>query len=190
MRGSDGTAIPAPLDPIAEARAYIGIETEWRTAADRVERGAIRRFAQASMDEDPVFFAESDGNARYGGPVAPHLFPMFMFVRPFGSADPLSERALDPDFDGTGALSTQGLPDITPLAGLSVLNGGSEVEFFSFATLGEEVKVRSKYADIYRKETSKGPLIFVILESEYCTLEGRPIANVRRTQIRRERPNR
>ena len=163
-------------------RNYIGIETEEVLACDPVEAGAVRRFAQAYGDIDPIY---RDSDARFGGPVAPLIYPSQMFRRDFYDADPIDERASDPDFDGLGQNATQGLPAIEPLAHLSSLNGGNELEFFRFARHGERVTLKSRYADIYERETSKGKMIFVITESEYRGEGGDLIVRATRTQIRR-----
>lgn len=167
------------------AKKYIGMQSETEIACDPVERGAVRRYAQAIMDEDPIFSDACPNNARFGGPVAPPLFPTHMFRRAFGAPDPIQERAHDPDFDGLGATSAQGLPELAPMKHLSLLNGGSEIEFFRYARHGETVKLRSRYADIVEKETSKGPMIFVIIETEYRNGDDALLMKVRRTLIRR-----
>lgn len=167
------------------AKAYIGVEAETEIACERVERGAVRRYAQAIMDEDPIFREPCAANARYGGPVAPPIFPTHMFYwRSFGVRDPVQEHAHDPDFDGTVGL-TGGLPEIEPLKHLAVLNGGSELEFYRYARHGETVKLRARYVDIVEKQTSKGPMILVISESDYLTGDGELLLRARRTQIRR-----
>lgn len=165
---------------------YIGIQSEWETACDVVEPGAVRRFAQAIMDEDPVYGREVE--ARFGAPVAPPLYPMMMFRRPLGSPDPLQIHAADPDFDGIGQGSslTRGLPDIEPLAGYAALNGGTEVELFRYARHGETIRMRTRYADIVEKETSKGPIVLVITESEFATPDGEILLRARRILIRRK----
>ena len=38
-----------------EVRSYIGVSSEADFACDAVETGAVRRFAQAIMDEDPAY---------------------------------------------------------------------------------------------------------------------------------------
>src|ERR1035437_9239821 len=123
--------------------------------------GAAHRHAQAVMDEDPIFWEDCPNNARFGGPVAPPLYPTHMFRRPFGAPDPLQARAHDPDFDGLDSGVSGGLPDLEPIKHLALLNGGSEIDFFRYARHGEAVKLRSRYADIVEKETSKGPMLFV-----------------------------
>ena len=84
------------------------------------------------------------------------------------------------------ATSTIGLPEITELRGMAVLNGGMEIEFFRYALHGETVKMRCKYADISEKETSKGTIVLVVIENEYRTGEGELLIRARRTQIRRK----
>ena len=37
------------------AKKYIGLTSEKEIACDPVERGAVRRYAQAIMDEDPIY---------------------------------------------------------------------------------------------------------------------------------------
>jgi len=166
-------------------KKYIGLQSETETACDPVERGAVRRYAQAIMDEDPIFSEACPNNARFGGPVAPPLFPTHMFRRPFGRPDPIQERARDPEFDGIGASSAQGLPELEPIRHLALLNGGSEIEFFRHARHGETVKLRSRYADITEKQTSKGPMLFVTIETEYRNGDDALLMKARRTLIRR-----
>lgn len=167
------------------AKAYIGLETETEIACERVERGAVRRYAQAIMDGDPIFRDACEANAAYGGPVAPLLFPMHMFYwRDFSLPDLVQEHAEDPDFDGTAG-ATGGLPDIEPLKHLAVLAGGSEMEFYRYARHGETVKLRARYADIVEKQTSKGPMVLVTSESDYLTGDDELLFRSRRTTIRR-----
>ena len=97
----------------ASVKAYIGMETT-EVACEVVERGAVRRFAQAVMDEDPIYREPCAANAHCGGPVAPALYPMYMINwRQFGDADCVQQHAQDPHFDGTAGL-LRGLPEIEP----------------------------------------------------------------------------
>ena len=166
-------------------KKYIGLQSETEIACDPVERGAVRRYAQAIQDEDPIFSEACANNARFGGAVAPPLYPTHMFRRAFGAPDPLQLRARDPDFDGLGATSAQGLPELEPIKHLALLNGGSEIEFFRYARHGEQVKLRSRYADIVEKDTSKGAMLFVTIETEYRNGEDELLMTTRRTLIRR-----
>lgn len=167
-----------------EVRAYIGREGPESLASDPVELGAVRRYAQAIMDESPDY-AAAGGNPRHGGGVAPPIYPAFMFRRPLGTPDPLSERGEDPDFDGLVPSSGDGLPEIVPLRGRALLNGGSELEFFRYARHGERVIQKARYADITERQSSKGPMVLVTIEIAYRTEAGEALMNVRKTMIRR-----
>jgi hypothetical protein len=59
---------------IGSLASYIGMKSESVTACDAVEAGAVRRFAQATMDERAVY-GEAGADSRYGAPVAPPLYP-------------------------------------------------------------------------------------------------------------------
>jgi hypothetical protein len=166
-----------------EIRGFIGAESEAVTACDLVEPGAVRRYAQAIMDDDPDY-APGAVPARYGGPVAPPLYPSFLFRRSYGTPDVLTERAGDPDFDGLVAAAGDGLPEL-PLPGRALLNGGSEIEFFRYARHGESIVQRSRYADIYERQSKNGPMLFVVTETEYRTGGGDLLLRARKTIIRR-----
>ena len=178
-----------------EIRSYIGMETDVTHAFDPVERGAVRRFAQAIMDPDPVFMDEAaTADSRYGGPVAPPLFPLTQARIPFGARDFISERAEDPDFDGTrveaaaGEIGPNGKPlalPPLPLGPLALLNGGSEIELYRYLRHGETLSSKSRYADIYERQTSKGLMVFVITDIDYLDKDGNLVARVKRTTIRR-----
>jgi hypothetical protein len=159
------------------------MESETEFACDPVERGAVRRYAQAIMDEDPAYADVCEGNARYGGPVAPPLYPTQMFRRAFGTPDPIQEHAHDLEFDGVGPNISQGLPRPAPLEKMAMLNGGADIELYRYARHGERVSRKSRYADIVEKQTAKGTMVFVTMETEYRGGDGGLIACVRRTLI-------
>lgn len=148
-----------------EVRALIGAESEEQVACDAVERGSIRRMTQATMDDDRLFWDQAYArDTRYGGAVAPPLFPVHMFQRAPGAPDPLDKAWKNPDYDGTkGAFGLFALPEIAiPLKRL--LNAGVEVEFHKYAVPGEQVMVVNRYADIFQKQGKSGPMVFVVVE--------------------------
>ncbi len=167
-----------------EIRGFIGRRSEVVTACDAVEPGAVRRYAQAIMADDDGDYAPDAMPARYGGPVAPPIYPAFMFRRPLGTPDALTERAEDPDFDGLVSAAGDGLPEL-PLPGRALLNGGAEIESLRYARHGERVMQRSHYADIYERQSKTGPMLFVIIKTEYATAGGEILLGVRKTIIRR-----
>ena len=158
----------SPLNYITdEVKALIGHETNWMDACDVVERGAIRRFTQAVMDEDLVYWNDQAAAAtKYGGVVAPPLFPLHAFRRPPGTPDPLSRVSGDPDFDGVTRDFGLGLPPL-PVALPRLLNGGNQVEVHQLARPGERIRAKSKYVDIYQKEGKSGSLVFILVETIY-----------------------
>jgi hypothetical protein len=166
-----------------EIRGFIGLKSEATAACDAVEAGAVRRYAQAIMDGDPRY-APGGAPGPSGTPIAPPLYPAFMFRRPLGSPDVLTERASDPDFDGLVPAASDGLPKL-PLDGYALLNGGSEIEFYRYACHGETVIQRSTYADIYERQSKSGPMLFVVTETEYLTESGALLMRARKTMIRR-----
>jgi hypothetical protein len=168
-----------------EIRKYIGMETELQLACDPVERGAVRRYAQAIMDNDPIYmWDDAVKGTRYRKPVAPPLFPNAMLRLPFGERDLVQERAEDPHFDGAVGSSTLGLPPL-PLVNSPLLNGGSEVELFRFAEHGEPIWLQSRYLDIYEKESSKGTMLMVVIETDFLDEKRNLVMRFRKTQIRR-----
>ena len=169
-----------------EIERLIGVESGNETACDVVERGAVRRYVQADMDDDPIFYAEEQrGDSRYSGPVAPPLFPMNMFRRPFGTRDPFEEHASNPDFDGIVGSTAQGLPLLPLPKGISFLNAGTEVEVFRYARHGESVTAKSRYASVTEKQSGKGPMLLVMIETEYRAGNGDLLLRVKKIQIRR-----
>lgn len=166
-----------------EIRGFIGRQGAVQQAVDAVEPGAVRRYAQAIMADTDGDYAPEASLSRTGGPVAPPLYPAFMFRRPLGTPDVLSDRAADPDFDGLVSSASDGLPEL-PLPGRALLNGGSEIELLRYARHGERVTQRSRYADIYERESKNGPMLFVIVETEYA-VGAEILLRVRKTIIRR-----
>jgi acyl dehydratase len=179
------TAVESPESRVSlvtdEIRGLIGKWGRTDVGCDPVERGAVRRYAQAIMDDDPAYMEE----VRPGGPVAPPLFPMNMFRRPFGAPDKLVERADDPDFDGLTADVAQGLPDL-PLPAMVMLNGGTRVEFFRYACHGETVSARSRYLDIREKPSKSGPMVVIVIQTEYRGVGDDLLMVVEKTLLRRQ----
>lgn len=168
-----------------EIRGYIGMESELTECCDPVEQGAVRRFAQAIMDVDPIYMDKDYiKGTRYDSPVAPPLFPAAMLRLEFGQPDLVTERADDPHFDGIVGSSSLGLPPL-PVGNLALINGGTDVEVFRFAKHGEKVFVRSRYKNIYERETSKGNMLFVIYESDFVDEKGDLIIRFSKITIRR-----
>ena len=168
-----------------EVRAIVGAQSPWIEACHPVEPSEVRRFFQALMDPNPRFWNEDYAKTtRYGGVVAPPGFPVHAFRRPADDLNDTLAAAGDPDFDGVSRSMRPGLPKI-PLALSGILNGGYEYEFYSYPKVGERIRCRSTYRDIYQKQGKAGPMVLVLIEDEYATADGRPLLKSLNTMIMR-----
>jgi hypothetical protein len=166
-----------------EARALIGVESV-AVISEPVSADAVRRFVQATSEEDPVYWDEPTAVRRFGGPVAPPLYPMHAFRRPAGTPDPLARSAEDPDWDGMIIESAGSLPPVDiPLK--RALNGGSTVEIHALARVGEPVLRTSVYEGFDEKEGRTGPLVVVRTRSDYRAPSGQLLISVHSSSIRR-----
>ncbi len=167
-----------------EIRALVGTEGPLRVAPGPLGADTLRRFAQAAMEVDPIHWDAEAARARgYEGIVAPPLFPLHAFPRAPGTADPLDALAGDPDWDGI-ELVEDGLPPVdVPLPRL--LNGGVAAEVFGLARVGDVLSARSRYAGISEREGSSGPMVLVVVETDYRDQDARLLLRTRTTMIAR-----
>jgi acyl dehydratase len=142
-----------------EVRKQIGKTGEARTY--EIERGAIRRFAEAIGDTSPLFNDEHDARkSRFGGMIAPPTF-----YRSLGSPIPTVHiPALGDSFRG--------------------LDGGSDWEYFHPIRPGDRITVQSKLVDLRESEGRLGPMIFTVVETSYTNQFGELCATQRSTGIR------
>ena len=175
-----------------EIRALIGVESETTTAFEAVEKGALRRFCQAIMDDDPVYWNEEYAKqTKYGGVVAPPLYSAFSNRRRSGTPDPLDRFKNDPEWDGTspppgGAPRREpgGLPPVSlPLKRL--LNGGVSAEFFAYCRPGDLISAKRKYIDITERTGRTGLMVIIVSETAYTNQDGLLLCKVRNTTVRR-----
>ncbi len=174
-----------PTSHITEAvRSLIGAQSDQQEATEPVERGAVRRFVQAILDDDPAYRDEQYAQGtKFGGVVAPPLFPTHMFRRRPDAPDPLDVLRDNPDWDGVGGTDALLPPVPVPLG--RILNGGVEAEFHQLAKVGDRVFAKSRYVDIYEKEGKAGKMVFTVVETSYTNQDGALLAVVRNTIIRR-----
>ncbi len=142
-----------------EVRKQIGKTGEARIY--EIERGAIRRFAEAIGDPNPLFNDEEQARAtRFGGMIAPPTF-----YRSLGSPIPQVE------LPGMGAQ-------------FRGLDGGSDWEYFESVRPGDRVTVQSKLVDLRESEGRLGPMVFIVVETSYKNQFGKLCAVQRSTAIR------
>lgn len=140
-----------------EVRKQIGTQSQARVV--EVERGAIRRFAEAIGDPSPLFNDEAAARkTRFGGMIAPPTF-----CRSLGAAIPDVKLNM-PEFRG--------------------LDGGSEWEYFEPIRPGDRITVVSKIADIRESAGRLGPMVFITVETSYTNQFGTVCALQRSTGIR------
>jgi len=138
-----------------EIRKLVGTESQPRVV--EIERGAIRRFAEAIGDPNPLFNDEAAARrSRYGGMIAPPTFCRSLGGGFFNVPLPLA-RALD---------------------------GGSEWEYSEPIRPGDRITVVSKLADIREAEGRMGTMVFIVTETRYTNQFGQLCAIQRSTGIR------
>jgi hypothetical protein len=65
------------------------------------------------------------------------------------------------------------------------LNGGNRFEYFEPVKVGDRITATGRVADVYEKAGSSGSLLFIIFETDYVNQDGRTVARLRGTAIRR-----
>jgi hypothetical protein len=65
------------------------------------------------------------------------------------------------------------------------LNGGNRFEYLEPVRVGDRITATGRVADVYEKSGSTGNLLFIIFETEYVNQDGRTVARLRGTAIRR-----
>jgi acyl dehydratase len=140
-----------------EVRKQIGKTAEPRTY--EVERGAIRRFADAIGDPNPLFNNEQEARkTRFGGMIASPTF-----LRSLMTAFP--EIKLE-------------------MTGNRGLDGGSDWEYFVPIRVGDRITVQTRIADIRESEGRLGPMVLTTIETSYTNQFGELCALQRATGIR------
>ncbi len=126
-----------------------------------VEKGAIRRFADAIGDNNPLYHDEEYAEqSRHGALVVP---PTFIFTMTMGMTPHYQW-----DFGRVG------------------IHGGEEYEYLKPIKAGDTITCKTKIADIYEKDGKRGKMAFMILESLLENQHGEMVSRIKRTRIRME----
>ena len=143
-----------------EMRSMLGVEVGPKVF--EIEKGMIRKFAEAIDDPNPLWQDEAYAKkAKYGGIVAP---PTFLFV---------TELKEQPWW----AMSVK-----CPLKGF--LNGGNEFEYYRPVKPGDIISVTGKLLDLREREAKAGKIVIMIMEQTYTNQHGEVVAKGRFTFIR------
>ncbi len=126
-----------------------------------VEKGAIRKFAEAIGDEAPIYYdAKAAQAAGLKTIVAP---PTFLCT-----------------------FRAQELPDLQLAFGRVRLNGGNAYEYYQPIYAGDTITVTAKYADVAERTGRTGKMVFVFTELTFRNQHGEVVAKGRNTGIMRE----
>jgi len=140
-----------------EMRRSIGVPGPALTT--EIERGAVRRFAQAMGDPNPLFSDEAAARkSRYGGSIAPPTF-----LRSIAS------HALD-------------LPFLTDLPNL--LDGGSQWEYGEPVRPGDSITAVTTLVELSERRGRLGAMLVSINETTYTNQLKELVAVQRSTLIR------
>jgi acyl dehydratase len=121
-------------------RSLIGRESE--PVLHEVEKGAIRRFAEALGDPNPIYVDEAAARAAgYPALVAPPTFPVAL------TTNERFRHSLD--------LGTR-----------SILHGEQQFEYARPVLAGDRITVRSKVADVQERAGASGPMDVIVIEDE------------------------
>jgi len=143
------------------------------TAILEVERGAIKKLADAVGDSNPLYWDEEYARAsRYGGIIAPPGFFGWP-VRWTGNMPLLLPLRLE-------------VMDIIAKAGYSrILDGGIEYEFFHPVYAGDILASVPKVTSITEREPKGSKMLFSVIEVTYINPNADIVAKARQTLIHR-----
>ena len=106
------------------------------------------------------------------------------FTDAIGDSNPRWKSEVPPTFLVALAPASMHLPE-AEMYGKGWLNGGNRFEYSEPVRVGDRITATSRVADVYEKSGASGNLLFIIFETEYVNQEGRTVARVRGTAIRR-----
>lgn len=117
----------------------IGVENE--PVFEEIEKGAIRKFARAIGDDNPIYLDEGAAKAKgYPSLMAPLTFPTTF-------------REVEAEW-------------YTKLDKSKLLHGEQEYQYFRRFFAGERLKCIEKLVDVYEKEGRNGKLTFIIRDKD------------------------
>jgi acyl dehydratase len=152
--------------------------TKWIGKADpprvfEVERGAIKKYADAVGDRNPLYWDEEYArNSRYGSIIAPPGFfgwpvkwtEAMPFITSGGIMDALTE-----------AMTKQGTPFI--------LDGGGELEFKFPVRPGDIITASTKLVDIRERDAKGTIMYFCVFENSFINQNGALVIKALQTII-------
>ena len=177
-----------------EVKAIIGKTAERVevSLSGPIEREGLRRFTQAIMDPDPLYWDDAYAKTtKYGKIITPPIYCSYLGSRAQPGAEDSITRAFkeDPESDGIGGVREGGvsgsLPPVpTPLK--RILNGGNEIELRQYPKLGDRIFSQAKYHSIKENVGKDGTHFLVVTtENVYTNQDGEVLCILRYSLIRR-----
>jgi acyl dehydratase len=152
-----------------EITSYIGRAGEVKIL--EVEKGAIRKYADAVDDRKPLYWDEEYArNSRYHSMIAPPGF--FGWPTSWSRGGMLTFGAMR---EVSAALNEAGFR--------RVLDGAIEFDFYRPVRAGDTLAALSVIKDIKEREGRSGKMVFVITETTFTNQKGDVVARMRRTLI-------
>jgi len=177
----------------AAVKAMIGTSAERIEASSSwgIEREGLRRFTQAIMDPDPLYWDDAYAKTtRYGQVITPPIYCSYLARRAQPGEEDSVTRAFaeNPESDGIGGIvgTRKGsLPPIpTPLK--RILNAGNEIELRQYPKLGDRIYSQARYYDIKERVAKDGThMLIVTTETIYTNQDGEVLCMLRASGIRR-----
>ena len=133
-----------------------------------IEKGAIKRYAEAIGDPNPLYHDEEYARRTKHGTI---ICPPGFFGWPVKSRPHLS------------GVRKELLDAIINAGYKRLLDGGPEFEFLLHVRAGDILAASERIADVYEREGKAGKLIFAVTEITYINQNGDRVANVRSTVI-------
>ena len=106
------------------------------------------------------------------------------FVEAMGDPNPRWTKEAPPTFLVALASVSTHLEEAEEY-GKGWLNGGNRFEYFEPVKVGDRITATGRIADVYEKTGGSGTLLFIIFETDYVNQDGRTVARLRGTMIRR-----
>ena len=106
------------------------------------------------------------------------------FVEAIGDPNPRWTKEAPPTFLVALAPASMHLDEAEEY-GKGWLNGGNRFEYFEPVKVGDRITATSRVADVYEKTGGSGSMLFIIFETDYVNQDGRSVARLRGTAIRR-----
>ena len=172
-----------------EVKAMIGVSGEIVESWGVVDLEYSRRFTQAVMDPDPMYWDEEYAKqSKYGELTTPPIMVSYMSSRvPPGESDVVTQAFEDnPMYDGIGDVHKHGELRPVPSNLVRVLNAGNELELYQYPSIGDKIKFQNRYSDIRERVGRDGkPFLIITRETTYWNQGDEVLCITRASTIRR-----